>query len=166
VARDHGARRSQRGRCGQRDKQPTRPLAWACSPSGMWTWPLVARRGQLARRGAPPGPAMAPRHSARCAACSPRPARHGQPARGTLAAAARGAAHGLRDSLPSMAARSPGAQLGVAVRGPARPSAVPLPRRAPSGPWPASSRRGRPKGHPRRAPPVVLVLMCAVENEK
>jgi hypothetical protein len=37
---------------------------------------------------------------------------------------------------------------------------------APSGPWPASSRRGRPKCHPRRAPPVVLVLMCEVENEK
>jgi|UPI000221250D hypothetical protein len=40
------------------------------------------------------------------------------------------------------------------------------PRCAPSGPWPASSRRGQPKGHPRRAPPVVLVLMCAMENEK
>jgi hypothetical protein len=47
-----------------------------------------------------------------------------------------------------------------------RPRLHSPPQCAPSGPWLTSSRRGRPKGHPRRAPPFVLVLMCAVENEK
>jgi hypothetical protein len=80
---------------------------------------------------------------------SRRPARRSQPARGALAAAARGVAHGLRGSLPGAATRGPEPQLGAAVRGPVRPGAVPLPRHAPSGPWPASSRRGRLKGHHR-----------------
>jgi hypothetical protein len=40
------------------------------------------------------------------------------------------------------------------------------PRCAPSGSCSAPNRRDRPKDHLRRTPSVVLVLMCAVENEK
>jgi hypothetical protein len=84
-------------------------------------------------------------------------------ARDTLAAAARGAprGYGATHGLPCVASPHdlcPAQRLAASQRG-ARSL-------APSGPWPASSRHGRPKCHPRRAAPVVLVLMCEVENEK
>jgi hypothetical protein len=85
------------------------------------------------------------------------------PARGALAAAARGAprGYGATRGLPCVACPHglcPAQRLAASQRG--------VRSLAPSAPWPASSRRGRPKCHPRRAAPVVLVLMCEVENEK
>jgi hypothetical protein len=159
-------------------------------------WLQDPRRGQRSWRAARParpqsgGMRMRPpaRGQPRRAGSRPPAAQHGQrggpawPARGALgalAAAARGTARGHGEAagaaargLPCAAAYvanlrglCPARRLAASQRG-AHGLAPSPPRCAPSGPWPASSRRGQPKGHPRRAPPVVLVLMCAVENEK
>jgi hypothetical protein len=168
----------------------------ACGRSDLARWlGTAAGAAGVAAHGGQPAVPLAPQHGARCppTARSRQPTRCGQPAHGAARSHGTAAGAAARDlpcaaacvaSLPDLcpARRLAASQRDVRGLAPSplpspllracpvcpgvRPRLPSPPRCAPSGPWPASSRHGRPKGHPRRAPPVVLVLMCAVENEK